>query len=87
MSAIEENIADPEENLNFHLVTEYDNVSKKAVPKIRKWLLEQGSMFQKKVSRYLSQFDQDINPDLNGDDGGVRVVCAGFSRIKFPDDK
>lgn len=82
MAAIEENTAREEGQApNFHIVTEYDNISKDAVPKLKRWVVKQGADFHKKLRNYFSQFDKDLNPDLADAEGGVRVVFGGFSRV------
>jgi hypothetical protein len=47
---------------HLHGRTEFDNISENDLPKIRKWLLEQGSSFHRKVRNYLTKYDKDINP-------------------------
>ena len=84
MAAIEENMAEEVPQLrNYHLVAEYDNIAKDAVPELKRWLLQHGTRFHKKVAKHLSQFDKDVNPDLADKEAGVRVVFGGFSRVAY----
>ena len=82
MAAIEENYARAEGTPpNYHLVTEYDNIALEAVPELQRWILIQGSRFHAKVRQYFAKFDKDLNPDLAEEEGGVRFVFGGFSRV------
>ena len=80
--AVEENIFDRQEIPNLHLKTVVDNVTPDAVPTIRKWLLEEGSLFHRRVRAFLSAFDCDLNPSLQGAKGGIRVALGTFSLVK-----
>lgn len=64
---------------DLHLTTRYDNISVEALPKIRKWVLDEGAKFHKKVRTYLSRFDKDMNPRLGSQVGGGRVSVGTFS--------
>jgi hypothetical protein len=80
MSAIEENLAQPENPQNYHLVTEFDNLVEEAGPKFAEWIAEEGARFHRKVRNFLSRYDVDLNPELDGKPGGLRIVFGGFSR-------
>ena len=79
LSAVDENIHVVEDLPNLHVRTEFDNISKEALPEIRQWILNEGSKYHKKIRSYLASFDKDINPKTGGT-GGVRVVVGSFSR-------
>ncbi|MCB0344705.1 MAG: hypothetical protein KDD66_06295 [Bdellovibrionales bacterium] len=74
----EENLFETHEVRNLNIRTEYDNIVKADIPAIRAWLLEQGQIFHRRVREYLSGFDKDVSPNLDGDGGG-KVVVAAFS--------
>lgn len=76
--AAEENIYFPQETKNVYLRTEYDNISRADLPKIRKWLYNHGLAFHRSARNYLSKFDNDLNPSLKRE-GGARVVLSAFS--------
>lgn len=84
VAAVEENLfegaADGVKNL--HLKTEFDNVRADKVPEIRAWILNEGSLFHRRVREYVAGFDVDLNPELAakspGTSGG-RVVVGAFS--------
>lgn len=76
--AVEFNIFSKENPRNLHLKTEYTNVSPDRLPAVRRWLLEEGSAFHRKVSSYLSQHDRDI-AGPKGKRAGVRVALGSFS--------
>jgi hypothetical protein len=67
---------------NLHLKTQFDNIPDEVVPKLKKWLLTEGTKFHRKVERYLSQFDKDINQSLKDKPGKNRVAALGFSRVE-----
>jgi len=84
MAAIEENYARAEgETPNYHIVTEYDNITVEAIPELKRWVIEHGAKFHKKVRTHFSKFDKDLNPELKDKQGGVRLVFGGFSRVKY----
>lgn len=74
----EQNVYQTAETKNLYLRTEYDNILKREVPKIRRWLFEQGVEFHKRARDYISRFDQDIHPSPT-EEGGARVVLGAFS--------
>lgn len=81
--AVEENIFLEPKVPNHHATTEYDNISKKHLGDLRKWLFEEGINFHKKARAFISKLDKDVKPELGGK-GGVRVVLGSFSRISEP---
>ena len=78
LCAVEENLLSPDGTANLHARTEYDNIYKSDLPKIKKWLLREGSIFHKRVRDYLASFDKDINPS-KGKEGGGKVVIGAYS--------
>lgn len=84
IQAIEENVFDEPEIPNLHIKTEYDNIPRQFVPKIREWLLRRGAEFHEEARRFLAQFDADLNDKLQGKAGGVRAAIGSFSVIEDP---
>ena len=82
LTILQENAAQRHEVPHLQARTEFDNVPDEAVEKIRAWLLEIGSLFHKRVHRYLSQKDKDINPKISSKRGRNRVVLGTFSRVE-----
>ncbi|MCO6430852.1 MAG: hypothetical protein J5J00_08320 [Deltaproteobacteria bacterium] len=78
INAADENVFGSAETPNLHARTEYDNIFVDDLPKIREWLLKEGSAFHQKARNYLSRFDKDINPHIKKD-GGARVVLGTYS--------
>ncbi|MCB0331903.1 MAG: hypothetical protein KDD55_00320 [Bdellovibrionales bacterium] len=76
---------DPEVN-NLHIRTVYDNIIVESLPKIRKWMIREGKEFHKKARDFLSQFDKDINRELEGKDGGAEVSLTAFSYTPLTDE-
>jgi Family of unknown function (DUF6502) len=79
-SAVEENLSKKECLPNLHLKTVFDNCTKESIPKLRAWLLEEGSKLHKKAREYCAQFDKDLGADQTKE-GGVRVAFGSFSII------
>lgn len=78
---VEENINSDSEDLNLHIRTEYDNILQDAIPKLRKWLLIEGSKFHAKARKQIAKYDIDINPELKGPSGS-KIILGSFSRTK-----
>ncbi|MCB0358721.1 MAG: hypothetical protein KDD44_03770 [Bdellovibrionales bacterium] len=83
VTAVEENAFEPQPVPNLHIMTEYDNISMRDLPKIREWLLRQGSIFHHEARNYLSRFDLDLNP-RSKKQGGGRVRIGSFSQCSLP---
>lgn len=83
LDAIDENLLPEERPDNLHIMTEFDNIYKEDIPKIREFLVRQGRFFHRKIRRFLSKFDADTTPSKskkNADAGGnVMVVSLGYS--------
>lgn len=79
--AVDENVFSPGDIPNLHARTEYDKIRADMLPKIREWILEEGSEFHRRLRNYLSQFDLDISPDDGYRGKFARVVVGAFSRI------
>lgn len=65
----------------LHARTEYDKVRAEDVPELRRWLLEEGHIFQRKVRDRLAQLDQDTTPSVASSGRTVRVAVTSFSNI------
>lgn len=80
IQATEQNLARPDAIGEAYIRTEYDNISAKNLPQIRRWLVAHTKVFHKKARGYLSRFDKDLNPKLSKDDpGGEKVILHAFS--------
>ena len=78
--AVEENMFELPSIPNLHIATSYDRINANKLEKVRRWLLNEGVRFHKKVQKYLSALDIDVNPD-NTATQSARVVVGSFSRI------
>jgi len=85
ISAVEQNLFLKEPDPNLHLRTEYDKIGKQFVPKIRQWLLREGSAFHARLRGFLSKFDEDTNDQLKTSKEFVRVSVCSFSRTETLD--
>jgi len=64
----------------LHLRTSFNNICRKDVPDIRRWLIVQAKEFHKRARDYLSIYDKDINPDLMGNTEPIaRISLSSFS--------
>ena len=64
---------------HHHLRTEFDRIRPDSLEEIKKWLLIQGKEFHLKARAYLSQFDQDINPQASSQNKECRVSITSFT--------
>lgn len=78
IDSVRENVTLERGYKNLHIRTEYDNLVLNKLPEIRQWFLDEGIQFHKRAREYLSQFDQDLNPDPTATGGG-RAVIQAFS--------
>ena len=81
-ATVEENVLSEGDIRQFHARTSYDNVRPDAVPELKLWFGREGHEFHARVRQYVSQFDQDINPDPKFRGKGVRVTFSSFSNVK-----
>ncbi|MCI5065331.1 DUF6502 family protein [bacterium] len=77
--SVEENLFQHLTVPHLHIRTVYDNICVSALPKIRLWILENGSAFHEAARNYISQFDKDLNPKLFHEEGGARVSVGSVS--------
>lgn len=85
LSAVEENLRDREQVGNMHFHTVYDNVYVKDLPKLRKWIIDQGREFHRQLRAYIATFDKDVNPDIRDDArAGAKVSIVAVSHIQEP---
>jgi len=76
--AVEYNVHGSPDILNLHVKTEYDNIPTTYLPELKKWVLEQGMEFHKKMREKISRYDRDMNKRLKGDGLG-RIAVGTFS--------
>lgn len=82
--AVDQNIFDKDQIPNLHIKTDYDNICLENMPEIEKWLLNAGTEQHHKISKYLAQFDQDLQPKLKNKAAGGRVAFGTFSLSSLP---
>ena len=78
LETVEENVLEPADLPQFHARTSYDNVRPDALDKIKRWFLKEGHEFHAKVRNFVSQYDQDINPDAKFKGRGIQIVFGSF---------
>ncbi len=81
ISAVEENLFTETEHKNLHLRTEFDRIPLTKLNEAKRWLLEEGSAFHKRVRSYLSTLDLDTSLALskNMDQPTGRISLGTFS--------
>ena len=77
--AVESNVFEPKQIQNLHLKTDFDNITPEALPEVRRWLLEEGSLFHRRAREYLSQYDRDLNKNIPKQGVRCRVAIGTFS--------
>jgi hypothetical protein len=65
--------------LYHHIRTEYDNIPKQSLRKIRKWMLAKGREFHAQAREYLLDFDRDLSTNPGKGSDRTRVVISSFS--------
>lgn len=86
-SAIEQNLFTLQPIPNLHLRTEYDRIRPEAVPNIKHYLLKEGHAMHERFRKFISRYDQDINPDPKSEGPYVRVVVGTFGKVDEKDEK
>lgn len=81
ITTVEENIFEKKEIGNLHLRTEYDRVRIDARTQIEHFLLKEGNALHAKARDFISQFDQDTNPDPDFKGTTVRVVLGSYGKV------
>lgn len=80
IATTEDNLEGSEAHPNLHVVTDYDNVYADELIDIRKFLLEEGKAFHKRLRDYIADRDADISPDTKRSrKAGKRVTIGTFS--------
>jgi len=83
-AAVEENIFENDPLPNLHLRTEFDNISSSKLPRIRRWLLKEGTAFHRRANRFLAAFDRDLSKSEISDADRARVSLCSFSYTSSP---
>jgi hypothetical protein len=87
--AVTENVFEAPTDPNLHLQTEYTRIPTRALPRIRQWLLKEGSRFHQRAREFISRFDLDLHPATEQVTGvkqkqvvEYRVAVGTFSRVE-----
>jgi hypothetical protein len=70
---------DEDEISNLHLKTEYTRIPEAVIPKLKKWLLEQGSAFHQNIRSELAKYDLDLKDKEACEDKEYRIAVGTFS--------
>lgn len=84
ITTVEHNTIGKPEYPEVHIKTHYDNITPEALPRIRAWFKEKGLALHAEARAFLSRFDLDLNPQLKGKRGGMRVGIGSFSFTNEP---
>jgi hypothetical protein len=66
ISTVAHNISEGEKNPLFQRKVSYDNIPAEDLPEVRKTLAEISSSFIKSIDEYMSRYDRDTNPTVQG---------------------
>lgn len=83
IQSAQENLFSETAPAQMHVRTSYDKVRIGAVPEIKQWLLREGHVFHARARDFISQFDQDINPELSYKDETTQVTVTSFGRTGY----
>ncbi len=64
-----------------------DNIFYRDLPRIRRWLVDEGKLFHQKVRNYLAQFDKDISVEQGDMRSGARVTVTAVSLTSTPEEE
>lgn len=81
IAGVSGNLANEHNIPNLHARTVFDNVRPDRIQEIRQWLVREGHEFHRRAREYISQADQDINPEPGLKGPAQKVVLGSFSRI------
>ena len=81
IGAAECNLLEKRDIPQLHLRTEYDRVREDAIPRIQKWILNEGHALHQRARAFISRFDQDVNPQLKYSGRFQKVVLGSFGRV------
>jgi len=81
MVAVDQNATGNLDVPNLQARTEFDRVAVSAVPKVREWLMREGSALHQKARNFLAKHDLDINRKLDPEQRTVRVALGTFSVV------
>ncbi|MCB0344035.1 MAG: hypothetical protein KDD66_02915 [Bdellovibrionales bacterium] len=81
ITAAEGNITAPDQPANLHIRTEYDNIAQDSLPKVQRWLVEEGMLFHRRARDFMSKHDKDVNPRLKSQTGGGRAILGAFAWV------
>lgn len=79
--SVEENLLEEPSLTNLHARTQFDNVRPGGVEEIKLWFLKEGHRLHLNARKFISRYDQDVNPDPKFEGKGVRVVLGTFSYV------
>jgi Family of unknown function (DUF6502) len=80
--AVEENLTGEKDEKNLHARTVFDALRIDKLCELKNWVKQEGHEFHKKVREKFSEYDQDINPEIDYQGPKARVIVGSFSRIE-----
>lgn len=80
INTVERNVQEAHLGKQLHIRTEYNNIAKQDVEKVRKWFITEGAKFHRKARAFLSKHDLDVTPNFKKE-GGIRASITSFSFI------
>ncbi len=81
IESVNENITSSYDIPHLHIRTRYDNIHPDGIPEIKRWFIEEGSIFHERAREFLSQFDRDVNQNLSKEGASVSACLSAFSRV------
>lgn len=78
VAAVEENLSGAAKIPNLHGRTEFTRIAAGALPRVRRWLLSEGSAFHARAREFLAEFDLDFCGERAKDSRSARVVLGTF---------
>ncbi|MBX7144618.1 MAG: hypothetical protein K1X79_09225 [Oligoflexia bacterium] len=82
LGVVEHNLSEPVGLSHLHARTMYDKIRPEGIERIKEWLLREGHAMHDRARAFLSQYDQDVNPDPNFKGQPAKVFLGTFGGVE-----
>lgn len=82
LDVVEHNLSEDSSLSHLHARTTYDKIRPDGVQSIKEWLLREGHALHDRARTFISQYDQDINPDPKFEGRPVKVFLGTFGGVE-----
>jgi len=87
LSAVIENVTDRQQVPQLHLQTRFDNLDRRSLAELRRWMLQEGRLLHRRAREFLARHDLDTSLELEAESqGGAELVLSTVSFAQIPPD-